>query len=152
MNILNKVITVITITALASNITLENPVTLEELIDRTTVLGDLRQDEVESLMTQFISAVFTAESTEEAKRSVEILSEYITENEKELLKSNVGYSGNNYKILETNINYVSGENSWDGAAREFVEVKFGNNDKNMIYLLEFGMNDTQIFKHNIWRY
>lgn len=152
MNILNKVITVITITALASNITLENPVTLEELIDRTTVLGDLRQDEVESLLTQFISDVFTAESTEEAKRSVEILSEYITENEKELLKSNVGYSGNNYKILETNIVYVSGENSWDGAAREFAEVKFGNNDKNMIYVLEFGLNDKQIFKHNIWRY
>lgn len=130
-----------------------NKQTLEELKRQSTVEVGVRQDEAEAMLTDVVRMLYAPTSEEDVDSALENLKNYCTENEYNTLKEEAVYNKSNIEIMETNVYYCSKQNSSDGRAREYVDVKVGNDDENTLYLLEFIINsDGKIMEHKVWVY
>lgn len=127
---------------------------LEELKENTVVLGEYRQDEVEAILIEVISGIYTANSEEEVASEIEKIREIATDNVCESLKSNISVDKNNTnEILDIKCYYCSKDNSGDGRAKEYIDVKVGSNSLNKMYMVELSINDNgEIIKCDVWKY
>lgn len=129
-------------------------ISTDELKNGTIVINGHRQDEVESIIINGISGIYTASSLSDIDNALSKLSEIATETEIEKLRDSIIYNDNVVNdIIGIQIYYCSGENSSDGMAREFVDLKVGKSDYNYMYIIEFIINnDGVIYKHKIYSY
>lgn len=149
MNIVKKYIAIITSASL-----IMSQISLDELKNDTIVINGYRQDEVESIIINGISGIYTASSLSDIDNALNRLSKIATDAEIGKLRDSVMYNNdvvNN--IIGIQIYYCSKENSSDGMAREFVDLKVGKSDYNYMYMIEFIINnDGVIYKHKIYSY
>lgn len=126
---------------------------LEEMKKQTITVKGLRQDEVEEILVEFASMIYAPTSEKDMMEASESIKDILTEEEYNNILNGLYYEESNNRIQELKVYYCNKENSADGRAREYVDIKVGNNKENKMYLLEFTINsDGKIFQHKVWRY
>ena len=128
--------------------------TEKEIEDRIVTVNGYRQDEVEEKLARFVRLVYTPKSKEDKQKAIDEMRDISSTLAINNLRENIAeYSKTTNEVIqEMNVYYVSKENSRDGLAREYVDLKVGNDEVNRMYLIEMVISDDVIHKITPWRY